>query len=799
MTQQPSDFLERISDAFVALDPEWVYRYVNQRAAELFGRTPETLIGRHIWTEFPDGVGQPFQLAYERAMREQVPVVMEAYYEPWQRWFENRIYPSADGVSIFFTEITDRVRLREQLTESERRYRSLVEASEEGIGLHSEGVLQYANRAMLRLLGARSAGQVLGSPIQRFLHPSQHGPVIARIERVLAGQPVSRELERWVRLDGTELWVEASCSLVALERGPAVQTVARDVTAAVGVRQVLEHSERRYRTVFEQSRDPIFVADAAGVLIDLNPAAEEVFRAPRESILGRRATDFVSGRAQLARLLRGLRGEGGLRDCQLHMRRPDGSRFEGLLTAVTYPGEGAGYQGTIRDVTEARRMEERLRRLAFYDQLTDLASRTLLIDRLRHAIQRMSRADQGPFGLIYLDLDRFKDINDSLGHAAGDALLVEVARRIAACIRPGDTAARLGGDEFGILLEGQVDEADALAVATRIQAKLAAPFLIAGAELQVSASMGVVCAARGVYGAPDQALRDADLAMYAAKARGRGHHEVFRPDMHTRAMSRLETESDLRRALAGGDLRVFYQPIVDASTLEVAGFEALVRWQHPERGLLPPAAFLAIAEDSGIIADIDVWVLGEACRQLAEWRRAEGGGDLFMCVNLSGRQLQRDAVAERVAATLRAHALPARALSLEITESMLVDSRGATSLQDLSALGVRLHLDDFGTGYSSLSYLYRFDVHGLKIDRSFVASLMRSRESQIIVRAILALSSSLGMETVAEGVETVEQSDRLRAEGCRYLQGYLFGRPAPPGEVGPGIPAALPAAARSGA
>jgi diguanylate cyclase (GGDEF)-like protein len=429
-----------------------------------------------------------------------------------------------------------------------------------------------------------------------------------------------------------------------------------------------------------------------------------------------------------------------------------------------------------RELQESR---EHFRHAAFHDSLTELPNRTLLADHLRLAIERARRHPEHLFAVLFLDLDRFKNINDSLGHAAGDRLLVETARRLEHCSRPSDTVARLGGDEFAVLLDGLDSAGDAVRVAERVQEELMRPFHLGGHEVYTAASIGITLSTHG-YDDPENVLRDADTAMYRAKEKGKARYELFDAEMHADALARLRLENDLRRAVEHREFEVYYQPVVTLSTGRLSGFEALVRWRHPERGMVSPAEFIPLAEETRLITEIGGWVLDEACRQLSEWRELiPSQQHLSVSVNLSSKQLTQPGFAERVRRTLRETGLPAHCLKLEITESAVMENAetAASLLAQLRALGIHLSIDDFGTGYSSLSYLHRFPVDTLKVDRSFVAKMTDNSENGEIVRTIITLASNLGMCVVAEGVETEEQHARLEALGCEYGQGYLYSKP----------------------
>jgi len=424
--------------------------------------------------------------------------------------------------------------------------------------------------------------------------------------------------------------------------------------------------------------------------------------------------------------------------------------------------------------------KDHFRHAAFHDALTRLPNRALLAENLKFVIERAKNHEDYQFAVLFLDLDRFKNVNDSLGHSIGDQLLIAMARRLESCIRDVDMVARLGGDEFAILLDGIPSQSEATTMAIRIQQKLLSPFNLSGHEVFTSTSIGIAVSSTG-YDHPENMLRDADTAMYRAKAQGKACYEVFDKGMHTHAVYVLQMENDLRRAINREELRVHYQPIVSLDNGQLAGFEALIRWQHPERGFINPADFIPLAEDTGLIVPLGMWILKRACQQLCKWQwQSPANRSLFMSVNLSGKQVAQPSLVSDIREVLEETHLEARHLKLEITESAVMENAemAARILNRLKELGVQLSIDDFGTGYSSLSYLHRFPVNTLKIDRSFVGRIGEAAENMEIVHTVISLAANMGMEVVAEGIETLSQLVQLRKLKCQYGQGYLFSRPA---------------------
>ncbi len=478
-------------------------------------------------------------------------------------------------------------------------------------------------------------------------------------------------------------------------------------------------------------------------------------------------------------------GNGGHLEVEHRMVARDGSeRWVMTRGAAVHDATGRAMRiaGSMTDITARKLAEQQLLHDAFHDGLTGLANRALFVDRLGVAVAGLPRRRDSHFAVLFLDLDRFKTVNDSLGHAAGDELLNTLARRLERFVRPGDTVARLGGDEFAILLTGAAEAGDAILVANRVHEILTEPFAVRGHQVWLTTSIGIALSATG-DSSPEGILRDADIAMYRAKAAGRARSEVFDRDMHSSVLRLLKLESDLRRGVERGEFLMHYQPIVSLATGRIVGFEGLVRWQHPERGLVRPAQFIAVAEETGIIVPLGWWVLEESCRQTRLWQEEfPSDPPLGISVNVSGRLFLQTDVIARIMEILERTNLAPESLRLEITESVVMDhgDRVMENLRQLRTLGVKLGIDDFGTGYSSLGYLQRFQYDDVKIDQSFVSNLVEGPEATTIVESILSLASGLGIGVIAEGVETAEQVRRLRSLHCPHGQGYWFARPLDP-------------------
>jgi len=542
------------------------------------------------------------------------------------------------------------------------------------------------------------------------------------------------------------------------------------------------------------AHDAFIALDEAGRIVEWNPEAEALFGWARTEALGRPLVDVAvparyrqAYEEQLAALLGGNEMPFVPRRELVALHR-SGDEFPVQVTVWANASDGSRrICGFVRDLSERKRFEGQLASQALHDRLTGLPNRVLLRDRVEHALARAGRRGAS-VALLIADVDEFKTVNESLGHDGGDRLLVAVAQRLTELLRPGDTVARMGGDEFALLCEDIGGYHEAVGIAARVVGAFEKPFQVQGAGLSITASVGVAVGAMAGP-APELLLRDADVAMYRAKDGGRDRFEVFDETMLAAATERLSVENDLRRGIAQGQLRLYYQPIVHIDTGAIAGFEALVRWQHPERGMLPPVEFITTAEETGLIVPLGRYVLEEACRQAATWADMHvTGAQLRVSVNVSAKQLAQPGWSDEVAQVLAETELAPRQLVLEITESVLMDDTELTAvrLEELRRLGVRIAIDDFGTGYSSLGYLRRLPVDILKIDKSFIDGVAEGPHESALARAVVKLASTLRLEAVAEGISTRKQLLQLRRLRCPFGQGYYFSRPQPPAAI-PGL------------
>jgi diguanylate cyclase (GGDEF)-like protein/PAS domain S-box-containing protein len=774
-----------------SLDGRWLR--VNAAFCQLVARSEEELLGRRVQdiTHQDDAALTDTAIRDLLEGRRTTAMNEKRYLRPdgSEAWVlrSASLVREGDAPRYFIShavDITERRAAEEALRASETRFRTLAAAAPNGIwAADRSGACIYANDRL---------GAIVGLSSQHLLGFGWHGLLGARSPSFMAEfQAELREAGaamREMRIatpTGDARFVRCHAGTLRDPAGAITGFVGslEDVTAEARNRQELSAREAELRLLAEKSSDFLARLSPQLEVRYASPASRTLVGYAPDELVGRRIDELVVGEdhPKLREAAAALtRNDAATVVCRVRRRDNRILWFESTLTPVLdRAGELIELVCVARDITERKAAELQLAHQAMHDALTGLPNRALFLDRLHHALLRRVRAGTGTLAVLFLDVDRFKVINDSLGHDAGDRLLVDVAGRLDAALRPADTVARFGGDEFTVLCEDIAGEVEAVAIAQRIVDLFAEPYELEGREVFLSTSVGIALASGtpAQPPRPDELIRDADAAMYRAKDRGKARYELFDAAMRDHALQRLEVENALRRAVEREELRIHLQPEIAVDGGAIVGFEALVRWEHPERGLLSPAEFIPLAEETGLIIAIGEWVLRHTCAEAALW---EPGG-LGISVNVSARQLAHGDFVEVVRRTLQETGLPPEALCLELTESAVIESGAATlaTLNGLKGLGVKLAIDDFGTGWSSLGHLRRFPIDVVKLDRSFVSGLGTAPQDASIAAAIISLAHALGLSTVAEGIETDEQLAVLASLGCDLGQGYLFARPAP--------------------
>jgi len=697
-------------------------------------------------------------------------------------------------------DITDQLEASESLRDSEKRYRMLAESISDVIfSTDNRLALNYVSPSVQAVLGY-DVDWILNNGWETTLaNPQQVSGLRALMERIhqslrtpqalaeLRTQiPTQLFLFDCLRADGRKVPIELRLVLVwdPQNNFEGILGVGRDISQ----QRRAEKDVRMAATVFEHSTSAILITDPAGYIVQANEAFSRVSGYAVVQVLDQLPTLLTvqdEQEAHLRYVLRQLQLRGTW-EGELWLKRRNGEHYPawvGITAVLDDEGDLASYVCFFSDISERKASEQRIHRLAYYDALTHLPNRTLFQDRLYNALQTAER-QQAWVVLMFLDLDRFKPINDSLGHAAGDRMLKDMATRLLGCVEDDDTVARMGGDEFTLLLQPRATREQALHraihVAEQILASLVTPFVLEGREFFVTASVGIALSPQD-GSELSQLMKNADTAMYHAKERGKNNFQFYQADMNATALERLELESDLRHALEQKEFVLYYQPQFSGDGKRLTGTEALLRWNHPRRGLVPPGEFIPVLEELGLVVEVGDWVIAEACRQLKLWHQAKVRVPK-VSVNISARQFSSGQLGTRIATILMETALPPACLELELTESILMRdvSEAMILLDTLKNLGLSIAVDDFGTGYSSLNYLKQFPIDVLKIDRTFVDGLPEGEQDAQIARAIIAMAHSLNLAVIAEGVETQDQLDFLREHGCDEVQGYLFGRPMPP-------------------
>jgi diguanylate cyclase (GGDEF)-like protein/PAS domain S-box-containing protein len=802
--------LDAAFDAIVTITPDGIVRWFNSGAERIFGYRAEEVIGQPVTLLMPERyrdlcvaglhrylrtgeahvVGGTTELVGLRKDGSEFPIEMSLgeTYEDGERLFTGVI-----------RDVTERKRTEDALREMRDRFRSIFDHAPIGVAMVSlEGRYMQVNSSLCEILGYTKE-ELQALTWQEITHPDDLAASSAYARRIVEGEFPKYHLDkRFLHANGYTVWASLSVSLVRNAEGEPLYFVSQiqDVTERKGVEEALERLSQQHEMVLKSAGEGIFGLDLHGNVAFVNPAASDMTGWTTQDLLGRpmhnllhhtkpNGAPYPSEECPIQAAF--TTGSTHSRDDEVFWRK-DGTSFQVEYTSnpIFEDGEIVGAVVTFRDITERKALEEQLQHQAFHDLLTGLPNRALFMDRLERAITRANRRGSKVV-VLFMDLDNFKVVNDSLGHKAGDQLLIAVAERLKTCLRSDDSAARLGGDEFTILIEDIASVGEVVEIAERIAEVLRRPFALEEQEVFVTVSTGIALNSTAQE-QPADLLRHADLAMYRAKHRGKARYEVFEPSMDAKAVERLILETGLRRALVRQQFRVYYQPIVALDDNKVAGVEALVRWEHPQRGLLLPEEFLSVAEETGLIVRIGQWVLREAGKQARIWQeRYPSTPPLTVSVNLSTREFIHPKL---VAEILDESEIDPASLQLEITEGAMTTngtSKVDRTLRNLKRMGVQLAIDDFGLGYSSLSYLKRFPVDFLKIDRSFIAGLGRepkgvSKDTEI-VKAMIELTHALDLKVIAEGVETSEQLARLRNMKCDFAQGNYFSEPLPSEEL----------------
>ncbi len=832
--------VQNASDLVVILDPNGMAQYISPAVQRLLGYAPDNVRSGTVFSVIhPEDHGKVQQFIIDAVQQPDSTPSVEVrvrHQDGAWRWFEargsNRLTdPSVCGIVVNSRDVTESKQAQEALRSNHERYETLLAAAERQA--RELALLHVVRTALARELElpwlfktvVHAISDTFGyTQVSIYLVDGDHLVLQHQVgyDRVLERIPIEQGIMGRVVRTGEPVLLEdvgadptflramdgivSEVCVPLRDQGRVVGTLNVESTSDVRLRQgdlrlalaLSEHinvalartrlyaevqsSEARFRSLVQNASDVIAILDAEGSRRYVSPGIERALGYTPDELIGANVFDLIHQddlprtRRLFAELLEQV---GGTSQAELRLRHRDGSWrwFDVVGTNLLANPNVGGVVINSRDVTERKAFEARLARQAFYDPVTALPNRALFIDRLDRALEEERRGG-GAVGVLFLDLDRFKVINDSLGHEAGDRALVIVGERLGACLRPGDTVARFGGDEFTVLLEG-CDVAEAARIADRVQAVLRSPVQLTGHEVLLGASVGIAVSAPGLD-RPGDLLRAADTALYQAKAAGRSTWVAFEPSMHAEAIARLELEAALQSAIERRELRLAYQPEVDLATGRVLAVEALVRWHRDGQRPLLPDAFVPLAEETGLIVPIGQWAVAEACRQAQVWQ-ARGLKATPVSVNLSVQECWQDGLVDYIERVLRETALPPHLLRLEITERALNEDFEATetTLRDLRSLGVRLAIDDFGTGYSSLSSLRRLPVDTLKINRTFVVGVGDEATDRAIVEAITSLAHALGMEVAAEGIETPEQLAHARAAGCDRGQGYYFAEPRP--------------------
>lgn len=765
--------------------------FVNRKMADILGYSVDEMAGRPMF-DFMDESGREIAKHNIERRRQGVTEVYEFRFlakdgrTVWALVNASPVFNEEGaytGAFAMVADITARKRVEAALSQSEQNFRALIEDANIGVLVHYAGKHVFGNARLLEMLGYTQA-EFYGTGMEDIVHPDEYPKVLARFEARRAGEKVPNVYETILRArDGRSVPVELTSTQTHWEGKGAGLVFLQDISE----REHAVEEMHKLSSAVEQTADAVMITSPEGVIEYVNSAFESTTGYTRDEVIGQKPSFLKSDRheAEFYRRLWETILAGQVYSDVFVNRRKDGSIYyeEKTITPLKdSSGRITNFVSTGKDVTERTQIQERLQYLAQHDVLTQLPNRMLLFDQLKRALVRARRHNR-LVGVLFIDLDRFKNINDSLGHEAGDHLLQQLSERLRVCVRDDDTVARFGGDEFVILLDDVAQQSDVGDMAQKVLDELVQPFNIDGRQFYITASIGVSLFPSDGDDS-STLLKHADVAMYRAKDLGKNVYQFYSADMSARAFERLTLETSLRHALERNEFVLHYQPQVEVATGRIIGLEALLRWQHPEFGMVAPAEFMSLLEETGLIVPVGEWVLQEAATQLRTLSKPNGS-PLRMAVNLSARQFNSPILANAVERALEKLDGSGATLELEITESLLMQNAATTleTLSRLAAMKCRFAIDDFGTGYSSLAYLKRFPISVLKIDRSFVRDIQDDKDDAAIVSTIIAMAHNLKLEVVAEGVESEAQRAYLERCGCDAMQGYLISRPVPPQDL----------------
>lgn len=692
------------------------------------------------------------------------------------------------GVTGIAKDITESKRAEEELRKSEERYRQLIEFLPDVFLVHCEGRIVFINKAAEKLLGASSSEELIGKPVMDIVHPEYHEIVKKRIYQIQEkGEIVPLIEEKFIRLDGSVVDVEISGSSVNFQGKPAVQVVVRDITKKKKVETELRESEEKFRMLFHKVNDEIILFEVTeeglpGCLIDVNDAICHHLGYSREELLKMSLWDIIDKESQNKhpKIFQGLLGK----ECNTFETTSvskDGKKIPVEVNAHSFILKGKRVVLSVaRDITDRKKAEKQINYMAHHDPLTGLPNRYSLNSCLKQSLERNKRKKQ-MIAIMFIDLDRFKIINDTMGHNFGDRLLQQISKRLKTCLHREDIVFRYGGDEFIIMLEN-VNRKEASEVAQKIVNEFSYPFMFDSQKIFISSSIGI-----SIYPTDgedmEMLIRNADMSMYHAKAQGRNNYKFYTPNLYDEVSSKMKLENGLRKALENDEFTIYYQPQVELNSERIVGMEALIRWQHPELGLISPSEFIPIAEETGLIVPLGKWILKNACKQNKDWQES-GFSSITVAVNISNYQIKDKDFIDTVIQALKESQLDPQYLELEITESIMQNIKETTLILDeLKMIGVKIAIDDFGTGYSSLSVIKDLTFEKLKIDKSFINDILTNPKISALVKTIIDMGQNLNINVIAEGIEEERQVIFLKQNKCIFGQGYFFSRPLPAKDI----------------